>query len=204
MQITVFARKPESDLLFFAANAREDRPQTLEGLIEFVLSKGAHPVAWAGAFTVNDGGDMHKDDLHAAAIKSGRLIDLVDGKYIPRIPSLPADATEQAEIDAAKCQPAHVSHVEPERAEPSVADRLRDLLRVQAGECGQDEYMNGLYNGMELALSLIEGRDPVFFTKKSKAPAAVASKALPALPALQKMNEGGNALHGSAALLLKD
>jgi hypothetical protein len=40
----------------------------------------------------------------------------VDGQWVP-ITSLPADATEQAEIDAAKCQPAHVSHVEPERAE---------------------------------------------------------------------------------------
>jgi hypothetical protein len=112
-RFTVFARKDGSAMLFFASNAGKDRPQTVEGLIAYVLSKNAFPVAWANGYTINDGGDASKDDLHSESIAAGRLIDCIDGKYIPR---MPADADEQREIDAHRTQPAHVSHCEPERA----------------------------------------------------------------------------------------
>jgi hypothetical protein len=40
----------------------------------------------------------------------------------------------------------------------------RDVLRVQGydGNWNYDSYMHGMYNGMELMLSLIEGREPEF------------------------------------------
>lgn len=41
---------------------------------------------------------------------------------------------------------------------------LRDLLEVQGshGNWNYSPYMNGLYNGLELALCTIERRNPVF------------------------------------------
>ena len=41
---------------------------------------------------------------------------------------------------------------------------LRDLLAVQGsdGNWNADPYMHGMYNGMELALALLEDREPVF------------------------------------------
>ena len=40
----------------------------------------------------------------------------------------------------------------------------REMLAVQGanGNWDYDEYMHGLYNGMEFVLSLIEGREPEF------------------------------------------
>jgi hypothetical protein len=95
----------------------------------------------------------------------------VDGQWVP-ITSLPADATEQAEIDAAKCQPAHVSHVEPER-KPLDWNKSTPFDSFPGYEVFSDAVSSG------------------FVPAQPKAP----------LHPLQKMNEGGNALHGSAALL---
>jgi hypothetical protein len=95
----------------------------------------------------------------------------VSGQWVP-ITSLPADATEQAEIDAAKCQPAHVSHVEPER-KPLDWNKSTPFDSFPGYEVFSDAVSSG------------------FVPAQPKAP----------LHPLQKMNEGGNALHGSAALL---
>ena len=40
----------------------------------------------------------------------------------------------------------------------------REMLAIQGekGHWDSDEYMHGLYNGMEFMLSLVEGREPVF------------------------------------------
>jgi hypothetical protein len=126
------------------------------------------PIAWvAEAVSWSKDWRLLKDE----AIAAGRLIDCINGKYIPRIPSLPADATEQAEIDAAKCQPAHVSHVEPERApldwnKSTPFDSFGPEWKV---------YSDAVSSG---------------FAGSSK----------PAQHALQRMNDGTDALHGSAFL----
>jgi hypothetical protein len=91
------------------------------------------------------------------------------------ITSLPADSTEQAEIDAAKCQPAHVSHVEPERAE---LPYFRQRTEFDPFGPGYEVYSDAVSSG--------------FMPAQPKAP----------LHPLQKVNEGGNALHGSAFLLV--
>ena len=49
--------------------------------------------------------------------------------------------------------------------ELTATDKVRNLRDVQGqnGTWDMDEYMRGLYNGLELALSVLEGeRDPVF------------------------------------------
>lgn len=43
-------------------------------------------------------------------------------------------------------------------------DDVRDLLKVQGfdGTWNYDPYMMGLYNGLELALAVLEGRQPEY------------------------------------------
>lgn len=41
---------------------------------------------------------------------------------------------------------------------------IQNLLKVQANNIS-DEYMTGLYNGMELIASIVEKRDPIFASK---------------------------------------
>ncbi len=47
--------------------------------------------------------------------------------------------------------------------EPDAADNVREVLDVQSrhGNWNFSPYMRGLYNGMELALSITENREPV-------------------------------------------
>lgn len=46
--------------------------------------------------------------------------------------------------------------------------KVRDLQKVNV-ERSPDDYSVGIYNGLELALSIIEGREPVFmFPEQSK------------------------------------
>lgn len=47
---------------------------------------------------------------------------------------------------------------------PERAAELHELLEIQAreGNWNADPYMNGLYNGLELAVATLEGRAPVF------------------------------------------
>jgi hypothetical protein len=147
----------------------EEIGQTVEEIIAWYVSCGYKPIAWCEGSAY---GNVQK--LRTESIAAGRLIDCVDGKYIPRIPSCPADATEQAEIDAAKCQPAHVSHVEPERAE---LPYFRQRTKFDPFGPGYEVFSDAVSSG--------------FMPAQPKAP----------LHPLQKMNEGGNALHGSAWLL---
>lgn len=43
-------------------------------------------------------------------------------------------------------------------------DKCHELLKVQASVL-TDEYMKGMYNGMELILAVIEDRKPVYVSK---------------------------------------
>jgi hypothetical protein len=140
------------------------------------------PIAWvAEAVSWSKDWRLLKDE----SIAAGRLIDCINGKYIPRIPSLPADATEQAEIDAAKCQPAHV--------EPLVQDAIRatyeasktpEPKRAKLPHFNQRTRFNP-FKGFKVTYEG-EGTEPASFYSKPE----------------QRMNEGGNALHGSAFLLV--
>ena len=44
---------------------------------------------------------------------------------------------------------------------------INEILKVQGsdGNWNYDEYMHGMYNGMELMVAIIEGREPVFKDK---------------------------------------
>ena len=49
-------------------------------------------------------------------------------------------------------------------------ESAKDVLKIQGwdGNWNYDPYMMGLYNGMELMLSMIEDREPVFKEKPDK------------------------------------
>ena len=66
---------------------------------------------------------------------------------------------DQSIVDAIQ----RVSH---DRSAGDNLSGLRGILRVQGqnGNWNCDEYMLGLYNGLEMALATLEGRDPVFRT----------------------------------------
>lgn len=46
-------------------------------------------------------------------------------------------------------------------------EKIKDLLRIQGqnGNWNFDPYMHGLYNGLEIALSILENREPVYREK---------------------------------------
>jgi len=45
-------------------------------------------------------------------------------------------------------------------------DALRDLTKIQGKKGNQtNEYMRGMYNGMEFVLSMFEGREPKYKVK---------------------------------------
>jgi len=46
-------------------------------------------------------------------------------------------------------------------------EAIKDLVRVQGndGNWNYDNYMLGMYNGMELCLSILEQREPIFKSK---------------------------------------
>jgi hypothetical protein len=121
-----------------------------------------------------DGKYTHETTLGPYASWTEFRTTYLNAGWIDRIPSLPADATEQAEIDAAKCQPAHVSHVEPERKpldwnKSTPFDSFGPGFVVTSGANPGWDTFQGLQGGHSHPL--------------------------------QRMNEGGNALCGSAALL---
>ena len=43
--------------------------------------------------------------------------------------------------------------------------KANNLIEIQSKNV-TDEYMKGLYNGMELILSIFESREPIFWSKK--------------------------------------
>jgi hypothetical protein len=53
---------------------------------------------------------------------------------------------------------------ENNKTEKEELEKLNELLNTQgsSGNWDYDPYMHGMYNGMELCLSILEGRDPVF------------------------------------------
>jgi len=49
--------------------------------------------------------------------------------------------------------------------------KSNELLKIQGyGNCGTDDYMRGMYNGMEIIISLFEGREPVYKEPESTDP----------------------------------
>ena len=50
--------------------------------------------------------------------------------------------------------------------------RIRELQR-QALETDTDDYMVGLYNGLEFAVAIMENREPVFETTVAKEPPVI-------------------------------
>jgi hypothetical protein len=89
-----------------------------------------------------------------AALRLGEELSTVgpDGYY---------NMTAQQWLDWAmeNVTPARISQPEPE---PVI--KMKELLEVQGrdGNWNLDQYMQGMYNGMELMVALAEGRDPVF------------------------------------------
>jgi len=51
-----------------------------------------------------------------------------------------------------------------------VLEHLKDVVRIQGadGNWNYDNYMQGMYNGMELMLSIVEGREPNYKTCKNE------------------------------------
>jgi hypothetical protein len=43
-------------------------------------------------------------------------------------------------------------------------EKVRDLLKIQGqdGNWNHDTYMLGMYNGLELAVAIMDGREPVY------------------------------------------
>jgi hypothetical protein len=132
-----------------------------------------------------DGKYTHETTLGPYASWTEFRTTYLNAGWIDRIPSLPADATEQAEIDAAKCQPAHV--------EPLVQDAIRaayeasktpEPKRAKLPHFNQRTRFNP-FKGFKVTYEG-EGTEPASFYSKPE----------------QRMNEGGNALHGSAFLLV--
>ena len=50
--------------------------------------------------------------------------------------------------------------------------RIRDL-QEKSLETSQDDYMVGLYNGLELSLAILESREPEFLTCTTKEPEVI-------------------------------
>lgn len=51
-----------------------------------------------------------------------------------------------------------------EKMKAEMAAKLDDLLKIQGtdGNWNYNEYMRGLYNGLEMAKAMLEGREPEF------------------------------------------
>ena len=53
-----------------------------------------------------------------------------------------------------------------------------NLIEIQSKNV-TDEYMKGLYNGMELILSIFESREPIYWSKKKRQKMIKRKKVLP-------------------------
>lgn len=49
-------------------------------------------------------------------------------------------------------------------------EAMREMMEIQGsdGNWNYDEYMHGMYNGMEFMLSIVEGREPIYREKPDK------------------------------------
>lgn len=96
MNYTIFTDVPGATD-FFIPN-QDGRNRSLEECIQYVLDwgamrKGKHqPVAWAPEGTRHYGGAKSASVLREESIKAGRLIGLIDGKYVARVPDGYAEA----------------------------------------------------------------------------------------------------------------
>jgi len=81
----------------------------------------------------------------------------------------PAEAYTENEKTKGKVQQAILQHFQQEQEK--AVDELRKIHKIQR-DCGslEDQYMLGLYNGLEMALSIAEDREPVFEPGKKKEP----------------------------------
>jgi hypothetical protein len=82
---TIFAKWPHGAECWFPPYGRGDEGRTLDERIEYVRNygEGFTPIAWA-VLSAQESDDRHLKDELAAAIAAGRLIDCIDGRYIPR------------------------------------------------------------------------------------------------------------------------
>lgn len=65
-------------------SAKDGRPETLQGMIDFVLKQaGGIPVCWAAEATIGYGGTKPHTELRREAMDAGRLVQKVDDKYVP-------------------------------------------------------------------------------------------------------------------------
>jgi hypothetical protein len=92
---------------------------SIEGVINFLVEEGYTPVAWAAELTHGYTGSKTVDGLRAESIAAGRLIELVDGKYVAR--------GVAAEEEPAK----------------SIGALIREQQQVKAGEPIGDDYDEG-------------------------------------------------------------
>lgn len=88
-----------------------------------------------------------------------------------------------------------------QHGDPECVQQLRDLVAIQGenGNWNSDDYSLGLFNGLELALATMEGREPAYRTLTQTA--APVSTAKPALPALTILGDVADPRHGSAWLI---
>lgn len=49
-------------------------------------------------------------------------------------------------------------------------ETMKEMMKIQGadGNWNYDEYMHGMYNGMEFMLSIVEGREPVYKDKPNQ------------------------------------
>lgn len=60
--------------------------------------------------------------------------------------------------------------IDMKRRKEKYIEDMKDVLKVQGydGNWNYDEYMHGMYNGMELMLAIAEERDPIFKEKPNE------------------------------------
>jgi hypothetical protein len=79
-------------------------------------------------------------------------------------PYTPEDWTSLNDIDTddygTVCLPKHIANV-PESIEKKI-EKLQTLIDVQYDSYDYDPYMLGMYNGMVLAMSVLDGKEPEF------------------------------------------
>jgi hypothetical protein len=72
-----------------------------------------------------------------------------------------ADDAEESHKTVAAIEAIRARLAQPE---PEPVAKMRELLEVQGcdGNWNFDPYMQGMFNGMEMMMSLVDGRDPAF------------------------------------------
>jgi hypothetical protein len=186
----------QSEVLFEIADALYREHQDLHG-----FAPTWHLAESCGIVT---GTDDFPDEVLMKVIVTFRAALGKTEAAAPRAPYFQQQLSEEA--DKAWSDLQKVSTALPPIAGPAPIDQLRDLVEVQGrdGNWNMDGYMCGMFNGMELALSIMEGREPQYRTlKKPQQASGIAG--LSFLPDVAKhshqVNPGGVVRFGSADLL---